>query len=327
MSRVVVFDRFGGPEVLRVVDEEPAAPRSGEVRIQIEAAAVNPIDILSRSGTSPAHVALPHARLGVEATGVVEAVGPETSGFHVGDPVIVTAIPDFVARGSYADRLTVPSSVLILRPPQLTVPQAAASWVAFSTAYGALVGAAGTRPGDRVVVSGASGAVGRAAIQVARLVGAVPIALTRRRNGVAPLETAGAAAVVVTDAGNPADAIRAATDGEGADIVLDLVRGPGQADLIEATRRGGVVVAAGFLDPRPTPPSRRDDVTLVGYRGFETLADKEAVDRMAAFFVAGVEKQALLPRIDREFPLAEAVEAHRHYESGRNRGGKVVLRP
>ncbi len=76
MSRVVVFDEFGGPDVLTVVDEPAREPTAGEVRVRIEAFAVNPLDQMMRSGTSPAPVPLPHARLGVEGTGVVDALGP-----------------------------------------------------------------------------------------------------------------------------------------------------------------------------------------------------------------------------------------------------------
>ncbi|BCJ28763.1 alcohol dehydrogenase catalytic domain-containing protein [Actinocatenispora sera] len=169
MPRVVVFDEFGGPEVLRIVDEpvpEPGAG-AGEVRVRIEAFAVNPIDAMMRAGASPAPVPLPHARLGIEATGVIDAVGAQVRGLRPGEPVVVTAIPDSVVRGSYAEQITIPASAVVHRPAGLDVPQAAAFWVAYFTAYHALVETARMRPADRVLISGASGGVGRAAMQIA----------------------------------------------------------------------------------------------------------------------------------------------------------------
>ncbi len=115
MPRVVVFDEFGGPDVMHVVEEPAVEPAVGEVRVRIEAFAVNPLDQMMRSGASPAPVPLPHARLGIEGTGVVDALGPEVTGLEIGDPVILTAIPDANVRGSYAEYTTVPASRVIAR--------------------------------------------------------------------------------------------------------------------------------------------------------------------------------------------------------------------
>jgi NADPH:quinone reductase-like Zn-dependent oxidoreductase len=325
MSRVVIFDEFGGPEVLRIVTEPAAEPAADEVRVRVEAFAVNPLDAMIRSGASPAPVPLPHARLGIEATGVVEAVGSEVTSFHDGDSVIVTAIPDAVAKGSYAEHITLPAAALIPRPSGLGVEEAAAIWVAYSTAYGALVETAGMRADDLVLVSGASGAVGRSALQIANRIGAVPIAVTRNAAKEPELVAAGAASVIATDREAVADAVRDRTGGVGVDIALDLVRGPGQSELIDATRSGGTVVAAGYLDPRPTPAPGDVPVAIVDYRGFASLADPAIVARMAAFLESGVRQGALRPEIDTVFPLADVVEAHRRFDAGLHGGRKVVV--
>ena len=120
MPRVVVFDEFGGPDVMHVVEEPVLEPAVGEVRVRIEAFAVNPLDQMMRSGALPAAVRLPHARLGVEGTGVIDALGPEVTGLQVGDPVILTAVPDASVKGSYADYTTVPVSRVIARPAGLS---------------------------------------------------------------------------------------------------------------------------------------------------------------------------------------------------------------
>jgi NADPH:quinone reductase-like Zn-dependent oxidoreductase len=324
MSRAVVFDEFGGPDVLHVVEEPAVEPAAGEVRVRIEAFAVNPLDQMMRSGTSPAPVPLPHARLGVEGTGVVDALGPGVTGLEIGDPVILAAIPDASVRGSYAEYTTVPASWVVARPAGLTVTEAAAVWVAYSTAYGALIEKAGMRPGDQVLITAASGGVGRAAMQIANQIGAVPIAVTRHTSKKDDLLAAGAAAVVATDEANVAEAVRRYTSGTGADIVLDMVRGPGQQDLVKAGRPGATLVVAGFLDPRPTPFPSGAPLTIFSYASFEHTLDAVVVKRMAAFLNAGVRLGALRPAIDEVFTLGDIVEAHRHLEKGLH-AGKIVV--
>jgi NADPH:quinone reductase-like Zn-dependent oxidoreductase len=324
MPRVVVFDEFGGPEVMHVIEEPVIQPAAGEVRVRIEAFAVNPLDQMMRSGTSPAPVPLPHARLGVEGTGVIDALGPGTTGLGIGDPVILAAIPDANVRGSYAEYTTVPASRVIARPAGLAVTEAAAIWVAYSTAYGALVEKAGMRPGDHVLITAASGGVGRAAMQIAHQIGAVPIAVTRRTAKRDDLLAAGAAAVVATDQMDVADVVRRLTGGAGADIVLDLVMGPGQQDLLEAARPDGTLVAAGFLDPRPTPVPAGTPVTIFRYRSFEHTLDAVVVRRMAAFLNAGLRLGALRPAVGAVFALDDIAEAHRHLEKGLQ-AGKIVV--
>jgi NADPH:quinone reductase-like Zn-dependent oxidoreductase len=325
MSRVVVFDEFGGPDVMHVVEEPVVEPAAGEVLVRIEAFAVNPLDQMMRSGTSPAIVPLPHARLGVEGTGVVDALGPGVTGLVIGDPVILTAVPDASTRGSYAEHTTVPASRVIARPAGLGITEAAAIWVAYSTAYGALVEKAGMRPGDHVLITAASGGVGRAATQIANQIGAVPIAITRHAAKKDDLLAAGAAAVIATDEADVVEAVRHHTGGTGADIVLDVVMGPGQQDLLRAARPGGTLVAAGFLDPRPTPFPRSAPLTIFGYRSFEHTLDAVVVKRMAAFLNAGVRLGALRPVIGKVFALDDVAEAHRHLEKGLHAGKKIVV--
>lgn len=325
MPRVVVFDRFGGPDVMYLVEEPAVAPAAGEIRVRMEAFAVNPLDQMMRSGGLPAAVDLPHARLGVEGTGVVDAVGPGVTEPQIGDPVILAAVPDASVRGSYAEYTTVPASRVITRPAGLGVVEAAAIWVAYSTAYGALVEKARMRPGDQVLVTAASGGVGRAAIQIANQIGAVPIAVTRQAAKQDDLLAAGAAAVIATDETDIVEAVRHHTGGTGADIVLDLVTGPGQQDLVAAARPGATLVAAGFLDPRPTPFPVGAPLTIHGYRSFEHTLDPVVVKRMAAFLNAGVRLGALRPAVDTVFAFDEIVEAHRHLEKGLHGGKKIVV--
>lgn len=325
MPRVVVFDEFGGPDVMHIVEEPAAEPGAGEVRVKMQAFAVNPLDQMMRSGSSPAAVPLPHARLGVEGTGVVDALGPEVTGIKIGDPVILAAIADASVQGSYAEYTTVPASRLIPRPAGLGITEAAAIWVAYSTAYGALIERARMRPADHILITAASGGVGRAAMQIATQIGAAPIAITRHSAKKDDLLAAGAAAVIATDHMDVTEAVRHHTGGTGADIVLDAVMGPGLPALLEAARPGGTLVAVGFLDPRPTPFPKSTPLTIYRYRSFEHTLDPVAVKRMAAFLNAGVRLGALRPAVAQVFALDDVVEAHRFLEQGLHEGEKIVV--
>ncbi|MCL2585236.1 MAG: zinc-dependent alcohol dehydrogenase family protein [Streptosporangiales bacterium] len=325
MQRVIVFDEFGGPEVLHVVEEPAVEPAAGEVRVRIEAFAVNPLDQMMRAGTSPAPVPLPYARLGIEGTGVIDATGPGVTGLKTGDPVIITAIPDASVHGSYADYTTVPASRVIPRPTGLGITEAAAVWVAYSTSYGALIEKAGMRPGDHVLITAASGGVGRAAIQVANQIGAVPIAVTRDASKKEELLTAGAAAVIASGETDVVSASRDLTARQGADIILDPVAGPGQQDLLKAARDGGTLVSAGFLDPRPASTPDDSPVTIHRYASFEHTLDDAVVKRMAAFLNAGIRLGALRPAVGPVFAFEDVVEAHRYLEQGLHGGKKIIV--
>ncbi|WP_202968398.1 zinc-binding dehydrogenase [Pseudonocardia sp. HH130629-09] len=194
----------------------------------------------------------------------------------------------------------------------------------FSTAHGALLETARTRDGDRVLISGASSSVGRVAIQVATQIGAIPIAVSRSAAGQEELLAAGAAAVV-TDGEDLVRTVLRLTGDAGADVTLDLVRGPGQRALLAATRTGGTLVAAGFLDARPTPEPPDERVVVAGYRGFDHLGDPAVIGRMSAFLDEGIRHGSLRPAVDAPIDLDHVVDAHRRLEAGLNRGRKIVV--
>lgn len=164
----------------------------------MEAICLNRLDQMMRAGTYPRPIHLPHARLGCEGTGTIDAVGEGVEQFRIGDAVIVTALPASDLNGTYADYTTVPASAVIVRPDGLDAVHSAALWVAGSTAYGALIEKAHMRPADHVLITAASSGVGLAAIQVANQIGAVPMAVTRQATKRDALLAAGASAVIVT---------------------------------------------------------------------------------------------------------------------------------
>lgn len=324
MSRVVIFDETGTPEVLRLVDEPVGVPGPGEVRLAVEAVGVNRLDQMIRAGMSPRPIRLPRARLGIEATGTIDAVGSGVAGWAIGDAVIVTAVPDMDTNGTYAEHLILPADRVVARPAGLDATSAAALWVAYSTAYGALVEKAGVRPGDHVLITAASSGVGLAAIQIVGQIGAVPLAVTRSASKEHALLAAGAATVIVTDRDDIVEATHRSTDGHGADIILDSVMGPGLADLATAAKRfSGRLITVGWLDPRPAPYPA-DPITMIRYMSFEHTLDPAAVHRITAFLTAGIRSGALRPVIDTVFTLDDIVAAHRYLERGHHTGKIVV---
>ena len=324
MSRAVVFDETGAPDVLHVVDEPVAEPGPGEVRVKIEAAGVNRLDQLMRSGAYPRPFQLPHARLGCEGTGTIDALGPGVDAVSVGDPVIITAVPAMDLNGTYAEYTVVPAASVIPRPSGLDATSAAALWVSYSTAYGALVEKAGMRPGDHVLITAASSSVGLAAIQVANQIGAIPLAVTRHAAKKDALQAAGAAAVIATDSDDIVKASRAYTDGAGVELILDSVMGPGLAELATAAKPGGTLVTVGWLDPRPASMPMIAPLTIYRYMSFEHVLNPVVVRRMAAFLTAGLRSGALHPTIDKVFSLDDIIDAHRHLEQGQQ-VGKIVV--
>jgi NADPH:quinone reductase len=324
MPRVVTFDEPGPPEVLQILDEAIPEPAGGEVRIKLEAIGINRLDQMVRAGNPPRPVRSPHTRLGIEGTGIVDAVGVGVEGFAIGDPVIIAAVPDMDVNGTYADFTLVPASRLIARPDGLDAVHAAAIWVAYSTAYGALIERAAMRPADRVLITAASSAVGLAAIQVANQIGALPLAVTRHTSKRQALLSAGAASVIATDEEDLLEAVQQQASGLGVDIIIDSVMGPDLADLARAAKPGGTLVTVGWLDPRPASFPMNAPLTIYRYMSFEHTLDPNAVRRIAAFLTAGLRTGVLSPTIDRVFTLDEIVDAH-HYLEQNSHIGKLVV--
>lgn len=290
----------------------------------MEAICLNRLDQMMRAGTYPRPIHLPHARLGCEGTGTIDAVGEGVEQFRIGDAVIVTALPASDLNGTYADYTTVPASAVIVRPDGLDAVHSAALWVAGSTAYGALIEKAHMRPADHVLITAASSGVGLAAIQVANQIGAVPMAVTRQATKRDALLAAGASAVIVTVEEDLQESVRRLTGGVGADIILDSVMGPGLSDLAQTARPGGTLVAVGRLDPRPASFPTTGPLTIHRYVGFELFLDPDTTRRIAAFLSAGARSGTLQPTIDSVFTLDDVVRAHRHLETG-DQIGKIVV--
>lgn len=327
MTRTVRFHELGGPEVLRMEDVAVGEPGVGELLIRVDAIGLNRAEVLFRSGEYIEPARFP-ARLGIEAAGVVEAVGADVPGFAVGQQVSV--IPAFSMNdyGVYAERAVVPARAVLRRPEGLDAVAGSAVWMPYLTAYGALVEVGGMRAGDTVVLTAASSSVGLAAIQVARSVGAVPVAATRTRAKREALLKAGAAEVIVTAEEDVVGRVRELTAGRGAEFVFDAVAGPGVVDLARVVAPGGTLFLYGALSGRPTPYPGFDlgmpALNMRTYTLHETTRDPERLRRAEAFVTAGLGTGVFAPVVDRVFALEEIAEAHRYMEAG-SQVGKIVV--
>lgn len=326
MARLVQFDRLGGPEVLTLRDVEVGAPGAGEVRMRVDAIGLNRAEIMYRKGGYFYQPVFP-STLGYEAAGVIEAVGDGVEGFAEGDPVAV--VPAFLQNeyGTYGDHVVVPASAVVPRPAEVDPVRAAAVWMAYITAYGPLAESGRVRPGDHVLITAASSSVGLAAIQIARHVGAVPIATTRGAGKRQALLDAGAAHVVVTDDEDLPARVKEITGGEGVRLAFDSIAGPGVDTIARAVAPGGSLVVYGALDPRPTPLPNAGSfpaLTTSTYTLFEITTDPERLRRAVAFVNAGLASGSFTPVVDRTFDLADIAEAHRYMEAN-GQVGKIVV--
>ncbi|GGK74855.1 zinc-dependent alcohol dehydrogenase family protein [Streptomyces flaveus] len=328
MARTVRFHEIGGPDVMRLEDLEPGEPGPREVRIRVDAIGINRAESLFRSGQYIEPVKQLPARLGNEAAGVIEAVGPEVTGFQKGQAVSV--VPNFSHNdyGVYAQQAIVPANALLPRPDAVDAVSGAAVWMPYLTAYGAMVEVGGMRAGDVAVINAASSSVGLAAMHTANRLGATPIAVTRTRAKRQQLLDEGAADVIVSDEEDTAKRVLQLTDGKGADYIFDAVAGPGVVALARVVAADGTLFLWGALSGQPTPYPGFDlgmpALNMRTYTMLEITKDPQRLRRAAAFVTSGLRDRVFRPVVDRLFPLEEIVQAHRHMESN-NQFGKIVV--
>jgi NADPH:quinone reductase-like Zn-dependent oxidoreductase len=328
MTKAVLFDELGGPEVLRLEEVKLEEPAQGEVRIRVDAIGLNRAESNFRSGTYVYAPHLPGSGLGYEAAGVVEAIGEGVNGFVVGDAV--SAVPTFLMTdyATYGESVVLPAHALVHRPDGVDAVTGAATWMAYSTAYGLLVEFGGVKPGDTVLINAASSSVGVAAIQVANHLGAVPIASTRTGAKRQRLLDAGAAHVIAVEEENLVREIHGLTGGRGVELAIDAVMGPAVTTLIQTVAPDGTLLFYGWLDPTPAPMPIAPDFrgrNIRTYAFTEVTMEDESRLRRAKYFVnAGLRANTLRPVIDRTFDLNDVVEAHHHLESN-TQFGKIVL--
>ena len=327
MSKIVRFHQTGPADVLKLEDVPLSEPAKGEVRLKVEAIGLNRAEVMFRQGQYLEAPVFP-SRLGYEAAGVVDAVGPGVEGIQIGDRV--STIPSFSIGkyGVYGESATVPAYAVAAYPASLSAAEGAAIWMQYMTAYGALVEYGQLKKEDFVLITAASSSVGLAAIQIVKSVGAMAVATTRGDSKKKFLLEAGADHVIVSDNEDVADKTKQITGGKGATIIFDPVAGPLLQNLCSAAAQQAVIFEYGALSPDPTPfplfEALAKGLTIRGYTLFEIVADADKMARGKNFIHQGLASKALKPIIAKTFALEQIVEAHRYMESNRQMGKIVV---
>jgi NADPH2:quinone reductase len=312
---------FGPPEVMRLEEVPTPLPGPGQVLVRVLAAGVNPVETYIRSGTYARKPALPYTP-GSDAAGIVESVGGGAGGFAPGDRVYTSA----TLSGSYAEfALCDPARVHPL-PEAVTFPQGAALGVPYVTAWRGLLQKARSAPGETVLVHGASGGVGIAAVQIARAAGLAVTATAGTPEGIALVLREGAHHAL--DHRDPSHFERAAalTGGRGFDIVLEMLANENLGGDLKILAMGGRVVVIGSRGPvriDPRDAMTRDAVILGMLQGNMSEADRSAIH---AGLRAGLENGTLRPVVSREIPLSSAAESHAAVMAP-GAAGKIVLVP
>ncbi|MCE8015291.1 zinc-dependent alcohol dehydrogenase family protein [Halomonas sp. MCCC 1A17488] len=328
MTRVIRFYEHGGPDVLRIENVELSPPAQGEVQIRVKALGLNRAEALLRAGKYIETPTLPSG-LGLEAAGIVEATGEGVVGFAQGDAISVVPPLSMVQWPTYGERINFPAELVVKHPASLDWTTAAAVWMPYLTAYGALINIAGLGKGEHVVVTAASSSVGLAAIQIANSIGAIPIAVTRTSAKRDVLLEQGAAHVVVSGEEDLAARLSAIAGPEGARVVLDPVGGSIFEPLTAAMAREGILIEYGGLSNEPTPfplfTALSKSLTLRGYLVHEITGNPARLEAAKRFILDGLASGALKPVIARTFEFDQIVEAHRYLESNEQLG-KIVIR-
>lgn len=327
--RAIVFQTLGGPDVLEITEQQPTAPGPGEVRIRVTSTGLNRADFLFIQGKYYQKAIVP-SRVGCEAAGVVEEVGEGVS-FHPGDRVgVLPSSFDIRTQGGLAESMTVRAHCLVPTPASLEDRDAAAIWMQYLTVWGALRRQVQAKAGDFVVITAASSSVGLAAIEYARLLGAIPIATTTSAGKVARLKEHGAAHVIDVKTEDYAARIKEITGGRGVDIVFDAVAGPSTNGHVRACRPGGAIILYGLLDPRPMDcfPGLMigKNVSIQGYSIRSLEQDAAALAQGVREVGEAIAAGKLRPVVDRRFPLSETRQAF-EYLASNQQFGKIVVNP
>jgi NADPH:quinone reductase-like Zn-dependent oxidoreductase len=230
--------------------------------------------------------------------------------------------------GVYGEVALVPASALAVYPEKLTPEEGTSIWMQYLTAYGALIANARIGKGDFVIITAASSSVGIAAIEMAKAEGAISIATTRTSKKKAVLVEVGAAHVIATDEEGFVARVKEITGGKGARVIFDPIGGKGVTALAEAAAYEGIIFEYGALAPEPTSfplfAALGKGLTVRGYTVREILSVPDLKAKAVKYVFDHVAAGRFKPRIDRVFPLAHIVEAHRYMESNQQIGKIVV---
>ena len=296
----------GSPEVMVLEEIPDPQPGAEEVVVHVHAAGVNPVDTYIRSGLHGYTADLPYTP-GIDASGIVESVGDGVANVSVGDRVYCTG----TVTGGYAERAVCHTADVHPLPESVSFAQGASVGVPYGTAYRALFQRARVEPGEVVLVHGASGGVGLAAIQLAQAGGMTVIGTAGSEEGRSLVNDHGANYVLDHYSPDHLEQAVEITDGQGVDVILEMLANVNLGNDLPALAMGGRVVVIGSrgvveINARDTM-SR--DASIIGM-SLRNASECE-FSSIHAYLVAGLSNNTLRPKVGKEMPLADAPDAHR----------------
>ena len=322
--RALICDDYQGIDALRVGELDEPKPGPGSLLVQVESVTVNFADTLIVSGNYQIKPELPFAP-GYEVAGTV-VVANQANGFSPGDRVCASHL-----YGGMAERIAVPAQNSAILPESVSSDVGATIPTTYGTSYHALVDRAHLESGERLLVLGAAGGVGMAAVQIGKVLGAVVIAAVSSEDKADAAKTAGADHVIRYDETPLRDGIAEATDGEGIDVVFDPVGGESTELALRSTRWNGRLLVIGFASgdipriPLNLPLVKGNSIVGVFWGRF-AKEESERNHSNLETLMGLVEDKTLVPLIQKRFSLENGVEAMR-WVADRKAIGKVIINP
>ena len=323
--KAIRVHQFGPPEVMRPETLPEPTPGPGQVLVRLRAVGVNPVDTYIRDGKYGTLPTLPFTP-GADAAGTIESVGPETPEWRVGDRVYIGGTQAGRALGAYAEVAISDRRQVHRLNERVSFEQGAAVNVPYATAYRALVHKAHAQPGEAVLIHGASGGVGIAAVQLALALGLRVIATAGSETGLQIVREQGAPVVLDHRQPNYLDPVADVTGGRGVDIILEMLANVNLArDLTWVAKNGRVIVIGnrGTVEIDPREIMRRE-ASVTGVFLFNSPPDE--LLSIHAALEAGLANGTLRPVIAQQFALADAARAHTAVLQP-GACGKIVLVP
>ena len=328
MPRAWVIDEYAGHAGLKLVEVEEETPGPGEIRLRVEAFALNWGDMnLMRGMYSFVFSGFP-ARIGIEAAGIVDAVGPGVAGIEPGQRMCT--LPYFYdRRGASTESLLIDHRYVTPAPEGMSAVESASIWMQYMTAYFPVVELTGAHPSKAILAPAGTSTAGAAALEIGRHFGATMITTTRFDYNRAYLESLGASHVHVDGSGDLAAAIRAATGGRGIDAAFDPIGGGLIRQYSPALARNACIFFYGMLDGAypelPIVDMFQANAVFKPYSLFNYVQDPVMQDKGTSFVYDALRRGLIAPRIDRVVPMEGYRDAWDYVRAPRQNHGKVVV--
>ncbi|MGD8697809.1 MAG: zinc-binding dehydrogenase [Gemmatimonadales bacterium] len=339
--KAAIFRQHGGPEVIEIADVPAPKPASGEVVVAVRAAALNHLDLWARRGLPGLELDFPHIG-GSDFAGTITELGAGVEGPDVGDRVLANPslwcgqcewcrkgeeslcvhyriIGEHID-GGFAEYVALPAKNVLTIPDDLSFEEAAAVPLVYQTAWRGLISRGRLRPGETVLITGGSGGVSTAAIQIAKLAGAYVFAVTAGADKASRLEELGADVVIDRAQAEFSKEVWNATERRGVDLAFDAVGEAVWPDLLRALARNGRLVTYGAT----TGPRGQVEIRLAFWKQLQIIGTTMSSRSEFEEVMGLVFQRELEPVIDVVCPLEEARQAHERLEAGAQ-FGKIVL--